>query len=122
MSSEPSRTTCSGSGTCPTCARDRASSDDQLVAGPVDAHGVARLGGVFLDLLAQLDDEVVDAARAGVPGDAPDLLQDLLARDRLAGPLPKQAQKLDLVERQRVRLPLARQLVLVRLDDRAADL
>ena len=58
----------------------------------------------------------------GVPRHAPDLLEDLLARDRLPRPLPQQAQELDLVERQRVRLPFAGQLLLVRIDDGAADL
>ena len=38
------------------------SSRHQLVAGAVDREDVARLGGVLLDLLAQLDDEVVDGA------------------------------------------------------------
>src|SRR5579871_3379803 len=74
-------------------------SGDQLVAGAVDGDDVARLGGVLLDLLAQLHHEVVDAAGGGVARDAPDLLQDLLARDGLARPLPQEAQELDLVER-----------------------
>src|SRR6185436_13107483 len=72
----------------------------QLVAGPVDRDDVARLGRVFLDLLAQLHHEVVDAACARVARHAPDLLEDLLTRDRLSGPFPEQAQELDLVERE----------------------
>src|SRR6185437_16541743 len=83
-------------------------SGHQLVAGAVDGHDVARLGGVLFDLLAQLHHEVVDAAGAGVPRHAPDLLQDLLAGDRLARPFPEEAQELHLVKRQRAHLPLAR--------------
>src|SRR4051812_10313093 len=74
---------------------------DQLVPGAVDRDDVSWFGGVLFDLLAQLDHEVVDAAGGRVAGDAPDLVQDLVARDRLAGALVEEADQLDLVEGQR---------------------
>src|SRR5882672_7243141 len=53
--------------------------------------------------------------------DAPDLLEQLVARDGLARPLVQQAHELDLVERQRVRLALAHELVALRIDDGGPD-
>ena len=47
----------------------------------------ARLVVVLLDLLAQLDDEVVDGAVGRVGLDAPDLVEDLVAGDGLVGAL-----------------------------------
>jgi len=41
-------------------------------------------GGVVFDVAAKADDEVVDGAGVGVFVDAPNLFEDLLARDDLA--------------------------------------
>ena len=40
---------------------------------------------IVFDIAAQTDDEVVDGACVGILVHAPDLLQDVLARDNLAG-------------------------------------
>src|SRR4051812_5757693 len=55
--------------------------ENELVARAIDRDDVLGFGGVLLDLLAQLHDEVVDAAGRRVARDAPDLLEELLARD-----------------------------------------
>jgi len=46
---------------------------------------MARLFEIFFDLLAQLDDEVVDGAIGRIGLDAPDLVEDLVACERVAG-------------------------------------
>ena len=66
-----------------------------------------RIRGVVLELAAQLDDEVVDGAVGRVALQAPDLLEDLVARDRLVAPLVEQLEQLDLVEGQGVLLAFA---------------
>src|SRR5687768_18518481 len=81
--------------------------EHQLVAVAVDREDVLWFLGALLELLAQLDDEVVDRAVRRVGVDTPDLVEDLLAADRLADPLVQHAQELHLVEREALR-PLAR--------------
>jgi hypothetical protein len=72
----------------------------ELVARAVDREDVAGCGRLRLDLLAQLDHEVVDGAVGRVGLDAPDALQDVVARDGLALALVEQLEQLDLVERE----------------------
>lgn len=72
----------------------------QLVPEAVDRQDVLRLVGELFDLLAELDDEVVDGAVGGVGFDAPDLVQDLLSAHGLAHALVQEPEELDLVERE----------------------
>src|SRR5258708_21584214 len=64
---------------------------------------------LLLELLSELDDEVVDGAIRGAGLDAPDLVQDLLAAHRLPDALVQEPEQLDLVERELLGLPAARQ-------------
>src|SRR4051794_25305801 len=79
----------------------------ELVAEAVDRKDVPRLGGLRLDLLAQLHHEVVDRAIGRVGFDAPDAAQDIVARNRLTLALVQQLEQLDLVERELLALAAA---------------
>src|SRR6185369_4115702 len=81
-------------------------SGHELIAEAVDREDVARLAALGLDLLAQLDDEVVDGAVGRVRLEPPNLVEDLVAGDGLAALLPEHAQELDLVEAQLNLAPL----------------
>src|SRR6266550_6331380 len=65
--------------------RRRARLPDELISGTV--HGEDVLGFVrrWFDFLPELGDEIVDGPRRGRLLVSPDLVQDLLARDDLAG-------------------------------------
>src|SRR5262245_54995554 len=98
----------SGSGTGPTPPSrrsglrggDRATSDAgrclrpahpaELVARAADRVDPVRVRDVLLELLAQLVDEVVDRARRPVVVEAPDLVEDLVAREHAAAALDQQ--------------------------------
>src|ERR1700728_3347868 len=58
------------------------------------------LGGVFFDVAAEADDEVVDGARVGVFMQAPDVFEDGLARDGAAFAANQVAQQLGFHERE----------------------
>src|SRR5208283_4247106 len=58
---------------------------EEAVADAADGGEVGGDGGVVLDVAAEADDEVVDGAGVGVFADAPDVFEDLLAGDDLAG-------------------------------------
>ena len=58
---------------------------EEAVADAADGGEVDGVGGVVLDVAAEADDEVVDGAGVGVFADAPDLFEDLLAGDDVAG-------------------------------------
>src|SRR6185503_1128268 len=66
----------------------------ELVADAVDREDVARVGAAVADLGAQLRDVCVDGAGAGIALVAPDVLEQLVARDGLALPLDQVAQQL----------------------------
>src|SRR3954469_1542694 len=65
--------------------RGEGGSADEFVAGAVDGEDVLGFVGRTLDLLPELRHEVVDGARGRRLLVAPDLIQDLLAGDDLAG-------------------------------------
>src|SRR5690349_11128993 len=102
------------------CLRSR----HELVAVAVDREDVARFFvRERLDLLAQLYDEVVDAAVIGLHGlGSPHPIQDLVARDRRALALVQQLEQLRLVEGNRDRLAVAKQRLVAGIDADLADL
>src|SRR5262245_14509664 len=67
----------------------------ELISGAVDGENVFGSVGQRLNLLAQLRDEVVDGPCGRKFLVAPDLVQNLLARDHLAGVLDEIAQQIE---------------------------
>src|SRR4051812_49193143 len=94
---------------------------DELVAEAVDREDVPRVLLVLFELAAQLHDEVVDGARGRRCLDAPDLLEQLVARDGLLGALAQELQDLELVERQALAGAALGHDVLARVDRPGAD-
>src|SRR5262249_53683681 len=77
---------------------------DELVPGAVDGQDVARLAAAVADLGPQLRDVRVDRARGRVALVAPDVLEQLLARDGVTLALDEVAQQLELARREVERL------------------
>ena len=65
----------------------------ELVADAANGEQQLRLRRIVLQVAAQPDDEVVDGARVGVLVQVPHVLEDRLARHRLAGVLQQVAQQ-----------------------------
>ena len=80
------------------------------------------LVGRGLDLLPQLGDEVVDRARRRRLLVAPDLVQNLLARDDLARVRHQIAEEIELARREVDALAAAVRLVRAEIDVDVADL
>jgi hypothetical protein len=72
----------------------------EAVADAADSEQVGRFGWVRLEIAAQADDEVVDRSRVGIFVDAPDVFEDLFARDDFAGVLDQIAEQVSLHQRQ----------------------
>src|SRR4029077_5553589 len=68
-------------------ARSRLALGEEAVPDAPHGEEVARTGGVFLEALAQPQDEVVHGTGRGEHVVAPDALEQILARDDLAGVL-----------------------------------
>src|SRR6202023_1751402 len=68
-------------------ARSRLALGEEAVPDAPDGEEVARPGGIFLEALAQPQDEVVHGAGRGEHVIAPDALEQILARDDLTGVL-----------------------------------
>src|SRR5207249_4702927 len=68
-------------------ARSRLALREEAVADPPDGEEVARVGRILLETLAEPQDEVVDRAGRGKDVIAPHPLEQVLARDDLAGVL-----------------------------------
>src|SRR5216684_2877220 len=73
---------------------------DELIAGAVDGEDVLGLVRGTLDLLPQLRDEVVDRPRGRRFLISPDLIEDLLARDHLAGVRHEIPEEVELARRE----------------------
>src|SRR6185369_14610759 len=97
------------------------SSADELVPGAVDGEDVLGFLGRSLDLLPQLRHEVVDRARRRRLLIAPDLVEDLLARDDLAGVRDQVAEQIELARGEVDPLPAAVRLVRAEIDLDVAD-
>src|SRR5438045_7070366 len=68
-------------------ARSRLALREEAVADPPDGEEVARVGRILLETLAEPQDEVVDRAGRGKDVIAPHPLEQVLARNDLAGVL-----------------------------------
>src|SRR5947208_15809380 len=73
-------------------ARSRLALREEAVADPPDGEEVARVGRILLEALAEPQDEVVDRAGRGKDVIAPHPLEQVLARDDLAGVLREHLQ------------------------------
>src|SRR6185312_16347392 len=82
----------------------------QAVAAPPDGQQQRRLGRALLDLLAQVAEVHVDAARVAEGAVAPDRDEQLLAAEDAPRSLHQRRQQLELRERQRHRLAAQAQL------------
>ena len=57
---------------------------EEPIAYAADREEMLRLGGIFFDVAAEADDEIVYGAGVGVFVEAPDVFEDGFARDSAA--------------------------------------
>ena len=72
----------------------------ELVSFPVNGKDMLRIGGIVLELLPKLHDEVIDRACGGEILEPPYLVQEPVTRDYFAAALNQQAEDVELARRQ----------------------
>jgi hypothetical protein len=101
--------------------QDPKTSRHRLVADAAHGEQQCRPAGIVFHVAAETHDEVVDGARVGVFAERPDVFENRLARDRLAGVSDQVGQQVALHLGEVVGVPCHLQLEGVQVDDAAVE-